>query len=156
MFSRIFPKQIDNAYRGHWLALVILAVILVFRSLMCFNGIFDTPQIATAADGIPVAHFTPDAAQVVLSLFSLLAASNFMPVLLGLFALLRYRAMVPFVYLLLLLQSLVSRGVGLLHPMATVHGSSSAIGSGVILALFAVAVLGFVLSLLNRSDSQEA
>src|SRR5690349_9609594 len=100
MLTRLFPKQIDNSHRGHWLALVILAVILSLRAVMCFNGIFDTLQVATMADGIPVAKFAPDAALAVLSLFALLAASNLVPILLGLVALLRYRAMVPLVYLL--------------------------------------------------------
>ena len=152
MLSRLFPKQIDNTNRGHWLALAILAVILSLRSVMCFNGIFDTLEVATMADGIPVAKFTPDAAQAVLSLFALLAASNLVPILLGFVALLRYRALVPLVYLLLLLQSAASRAVGLLHPL-TQQSANSMIGTAIILGLIAMTVLGFALSLQNRAVS---
>jgi cyanate permease len=81
----------------------------------------------------------------VVALFALLGLFQLLLALLGAVALIRYRAMVPFVYLFLLIQMLGNRGVALLRPMT----ETAAPGSAISLGLLAATLLGFVLSLLN-------
>lgn len=101
----LFPKTIDNVYRGHWLALVLFAPVLLFKSIIGFNVAGLNPTITTArilisADGVPLDSYPADAvAEIVYAS----ASWGFVMVLLALvavLALLRWRALSPFVILL--------------------------------------------------------
>ena len=76
---------------------------------MSLNSIFNTESVAVGADGIPLASFGPEAARQVLLLFALLALGQLAIALVALTALIRYRALVPFVYLVLLGEQLARR-----------------------------------------------
>ncbi len=150
MLARIFPKQIDNAYRGHWLAIWLLVPIVLLRLVIGFNSMVLTRMVATGADGIPLDSFGIAGAQAVIALFALLGLNGLLLALLGIVVLIRYRAMIALFYLLLLLQQLGSRALGLLHPIAK---SGAQTGSALVLGILAVTVIGFVLSLLGKSNS---
>jgi len=152
MLSRIFPKQIDNAYRGHWLAIWLLVPVVLLRLVIGFNSMAFTRMVATTADGIPLDSFGAAGAEAAVSLFALLGLYLLLFALLGAVVLIRYRAMIPFMYLLMLIQQLGSRVLGLLHPIARSGVSSAQTGSALVLAILAATVVGFVLSLLNSSE----
>ena len=151
MFHRLFPKRIDNGFGGHWLAIWLLAPILLVRGMIGFNSMVFSRSIATSADAIPLEKFGSDGAEAVISLFALLGLSTLLFSLLGVVVLTRYRAMIPLMYLVLLAQQLGSKALLFLHPIAR-SGSASA-GSAVVLAILAMTVLGFVLSLAGKAQS---
>ncbi len=148
ILARIIPKQIDNAYRGHWLAIVLLVLNLILRTVMGFNSIVFTRTVATSADGIPLDSYGHDAAGMVLLLFALLGVYGLFLPLLSVVALIRYRAMIPLVYVLLLVFQLGSRAVRLLHPTASLFATP--VGFYVNLGLLALTIIGFGLSLWPR------
>ena len=149
MLARIFPRQADNAsYRGHWLAIWVLAPIVLLRFLMGFNSVFYTRLIATSADGIPLDSYDAAAAQVVIALFALLGLYLLLFALLGLVVLIRYRAMIPLMYLLLLLQQLGSRALAFAHPIG---GATSPAASAIVIGILALTVIGLVLSLQSKA-----
>lgn len=152
MLDRIFPQQFDNAFRGHRLAIWLLIPIVVLRLIMGANSILITRAVATSADGIALSSFNAPGAEAVLSLFALLGLSLLMLALQGVLVLIRYRAMIPFFYLLLLLQELGPKALALAHPMAR---SGAGTGAAFVLAMLAMTLIGFVLSLANRSPSLE-
>src|SRR5690349_8347545 len=118
MLDRIFPKQFDNIFRGHWLGLWLLAPVLLARLAIGVNSTLNTRTVAESADGIPLDTFSAAAANTVVSLFALSGFSFILLSLLGILVMLRYRAMIPLMYLLLLIQQLGNRGLLLLHPIA--------------------------------------
>jgi hypothetical protein len=73
---------------------------------MALNSIFNGRSVASTADGIPLDSFTPAGAQTVVALFALFGLARLMLTLVGLVVLLRYRALVPFLFALLLLEHL--------------------------------------------------
>lgn len=154
MLRRIFPTQFDNTYRGHWLAIWILVPVVLLELVIGANSIVNTRSVAMDADGIPLDRFSPEAATAVISLFALLGLSRLLFALLGVMALIRYHAMIPFIYLLLLVLQLGSKALLLLHPAIRSIGHNSAAGSAVILALIAMLLTGFVLSLLGKADPE--
>ena len=121
MLSRIFPTQVDNNYRGHRLAIWLLVPIILLRGLIGFNSIFFARTVATSADGVPLDSFTPAAAGTVLALFALLGLFSLLLALLGLVVLVRYRAMIPFLYLFLLIQELGNKAVLLAYRSHDPH-----------------------------------
>ena len=52
MFGRLFPKEFNNAYRGHWLALVILGLLLFLRLAQTGMGLVDPVLVIRGPDGI--------------------------------------------------------------------------------------------------------
>ena len=72
MLRRIFPRQFDNTYRGHWLAVWILVTVVLLELVIGANSIVNTRSVAMGADGIPLDRFGAEAATTVISLFALL------------------------------------------------------------------------------------
>src|SRR5947209_1500726 len=150
MLNRIFPKQFDNTYRGHWLALVLFVLIVALRAVQGFNSLIWTQQIMESADGIPVGTFGPVAASEAILIFALLGMHLLMLPLISAVALFRYRAMVPFLLLMLLVVQLGTRCVHLLHPtVGATAGSAEPIGFYMNLGILAATAIAFVLSLVR-------
>src|ERR1041384_397384 len=101
MLDRIFPKQFDNTYRGHWLGVALFVPIVLLKAIQGVNSIIMTRQIMTSADGIPLDSFNSAAAQNAIADFALLGMYLLIIPLIGAISLIRYRAMIPFLYLML-------------------------------------------------------
>lgn len=72
MLDRLLPKRIDNAYRGHKLALWLLAALVLMKGGIGLGTIFNGHSAATSADGIPLDTFTPAGAQAFLALLAVM------------------------------------------------------------------------------------
>ena len=149
MLDRIFPAQFDNAYRGHRLALWLFGLLVVVRLGIALGSIFNGYQAASSADGVPLDTFPPAASQAVVTLFALLGLVHVMLLLICIVALVRYRTMIPLMFVLLLLEYLCRRLILLLMPTA---GTGTPPGLFVNLALLAVMIGGLVLSLWQRES----
>lgn len=150
--NRIFPKQIDNSFRGHWLAVWLLIPIVLLRGIIGFNSIFFTRAIATSADGIPLDKLGADGAQAVVSIFALLGLYFLLFALLGAVVLIRYRAMIPFLYIFLLAQQLGSKALLFANPI--VRSETTSASSVVVLTILAMTIAGFILSLMTKRNSR--
>jgi len=148
MFQRIFPKQIDNHFPGHWLAQVIFALLILARGAMGFNSILLTHDVVTKADGIPLDSYGAPAAAAVLLLFKITGLLIVLLALLGLLALIRYRAMIPLLYLVQIIQIGGSKWLAMAYPVT--RSSAIAMGVPIVQIMIALALLGFVLCLIKR------
>ena len=153
MFQQLLPTRIDNTYRGRRLALWLFAVVVFMRLTMSLNSVLNGHSVVSSADGIPIDAYPPAAAQTVVSLFALPGFATFVICLLGILVLARYRAMVPLMFSLLLLQSLGGRLILRFLPIAR---SGTPVGVYVNLVLLALLVGGLALSLWRRGDLQAA
>ncbi len=113
------------------------------------NSMISTRMVAMSADGIPLDRYGNGGAEAVIALFALLGLSRLVIALLCVVALIRYRSMLPLLYLTLLLLHLGGRVLNTLHPIAN---SGAASGGVVVNGLLALLVLGFVFSLVGKSD----
>ena len=151
MFELILPRQIDNTYHGHWLALWLLGALIVMKAGIGLGTIFNGRSAAIDADGIPLDTFTPAGAGAFLAIFATWGVSQVILNLIGALVLVRYRAMVPFMFALLLLEHLGRKLVFVFLPIAR---SESAPGFYINLVIVAVMIAGLVLSLWNRHSRQ--
>ena len=122
MLGRIFPKQIDNDYRGYKLAIWLLVPIVLLKFFMGLNVAGLNPWIsnrfvAKTADGIPLETFGAEAASTVMFLFASWGLILLVLSLLGIVVLIRYRAMVPLMYLLLSIEQFGRMGISLVSPI---------------------------------------
>jgi hypothetical protein len=146
LLRRLFPGQIDNNFRGHRLALWLFGFYALVKLVQGAESVFNGYATAKHADGIPLDSYGAAVVQTMLSLFALLGLNLLVFPLLGAIALVRYRAMIPLLYLMMVLLSLGGRAVQLVLPVARLDGVQP-IGFYVNLVLLAVLLLGFALSL---------
>src|SRR5438067_9841017 len=118
MLDLIFPKSIDNHYRGHRLALWLLWLIVAMNVAIDLAAIFTPDGGAESADGIPLSTYPATAAAAVIGVAAYLGLAGLMVDLIYLLALVRYRAMVPLLYLLLIVQYPAHKAIGLIKPIA--------------------------------------
>lgn len=161
MLRRIFPEQFSNAYAGHWLAIWILIPIVLMKLLMGANVAGLNPWVSSrlimqTADGIPVNTFGAQAGAVAVFLFASWGLALFVLSLLGVVALIRYRAMIPLVYILLSIEQLGRKGLSVIHPM-TSNGAGLSPGFWINAGLSAALVIGFILSVASsKTDPSPA
>ena len=118
---------------------------------MSLNSIFNTRSVAVGADGIPLDSYGAAGAREVLLLFALMALGHLMITLIALVTLLRYRALVPFIYLVLLGEQIARRAIG--QSYAAPGARLTDIAWYVNYGLIALTALGLVLSLVPRKPS---
>ncbi len=150
MLDRLFPRQIDNAYRGRRLGLWLFVPILIVELGIGGNSMINPHTVAATADGIPVDSYGPAGAAQVISLFALLGFCRLLFALLGVLALIRYRAAIALIYLVFLALHLGNKVLNLAHPTVSSGAPSAGLGSAVVLTLLAMLLVGFALSLSER------
>jgi hypothetical protein len=148
MLERLFPDRIDNRFEGHRLALWLLAIHVALKLVISVNSIANTAKIAAGADGFRLASYGADGAQAVLMLFAVDAVAGSTFALLGVIALLRYRAMVPMVLLLLLFEYAGRRLIVMSYPIE--RGSSMSFAFALNVAMLALLLVALGLSLWPR------
>ena len=149
MLDRLFPKQIDNDYRGYWLALGLFVLLLLVRVMQGLESVFNTHDTMINADGIPLDNYDAAAALTMIRMFALLGLNLLVIPMLSLVALARYRAMIPLLFLMSLLVQISGRALVFLHPV--VRSGGPPIGSIVNLVIIMATIIGFVLSLQDRA-----
>lgn len=139
--------RIETAYRGHGLALWLLALVASVKIAQSLSVLFGADFVVRTADGIPLDAYTPAGAQTVLSLFALLGFDRLVIGLLAVLVLIRYRGMVAAMFTLLLLHDLGKQLVLQLFPIVRV---GAPLGPIVNLVLLGLTIVGLALSLWNR------
>jgi hypothetical protein len=150
MIERIFPKQFDNIYRGHWLGLVLFASIAAIKAMQGFESVIFPKDTMVRADGIPLDKFGPLAGSEAILMFALLGMWLLVIPLQSIVVLIRYRSMIPFMLLLLVIVQLSARLVHLLHPtIMETAGNPAPVGLYVNLGILAATLIAFLLCLLS-------
>jgi len=152
MFNQLLPRYVDNTYHGYKLALWLFAVVVFMKVAISLNCIFNGRLVASSADGIPLDTFTPACARMVVSDFALWGLSQLIICLLCILVLARYRALIPFMFALLLLEYLSRRLILQVMPIPRIGTPP---GFFVNLVLLALMVVGLALSLWSH-DSRQA
>jgi len=134
-FETLLPARIDNTLTGRKLPFYFLAAYALLsaaRSLVHLlapdggaGSIAGMDLSVTGADGIIFAFALWGSAQLLLALIQLLVV-------------IRYRALVPLMYLLLLLEILLRQLVGRMRPVTFAHTPPGAIDNHILLPLAAL------------------
>jgi hypothetical protein len=147
MFDGLLPRSIDNAYRGHKAALWIFGLLLLMKSAIGLNSIFNGYVVMSTADGIAVNTYPAAAAQNLVALWALVGLSHVVISALCVLVLIRYRGMVPLMFGLLLLQHLGGRLILQFLPIVRTGAPPA---SAINLALLTLIIVGLGLSLWRR------
>lgn len=147
MLRLLFPGVIDNTYRGQWLGYWLLAPVLLLKLAIAVASIA-VPRQTFVADAIDVSTFSAAALSEATTTMALLGLVHLCIGLMGVLAMVRYRAMVPLIHLWLLAEFLARRVILAAYPIDRVDGPST--GSMVNLVLISLMTLGLALSIWPR------
>jgi hypothetical protein len=151
MPNRLLPRQGDNAYRGYMLALWLFGILVLLKTIISVNSMINARGVATSADGVPLDTFGPEGARAFVNLFALLGLSNLVICILCIVVLARYRALVPLMFSLLLLQHLARKLIHQAMPTVTTGNPPASVINLVLLALM---VVGLALSLASPDKTR--
>jgi hypothetical protein len=147
MFEDMLPRSFDNSYRGQKLALWLYGLLVLMKSVIGLNSIFNGASVMTTADGIALNTYPAAATQNLVALWALLGLAHVVTGVLGVLVLIRYRGMVPLMFGLLLLQHLGGRLIDHFLPIVRTGAPPA---SAINLVLLALIIVGLGLSLWRR------
>ena len=147
MLKRILPERIDNRYRGHPLALWLFVLVALQKLGVSLTHLFKADGGAQSISTIPLDSYPAGAAQNIIGLYARLGLEQILLVALFVLVLVRYRAMIPLMYVVVVVHYLASRGVGVMKPLV-IAGTSGARTPALVVAV--LSVIGLVLSLTGR------
>jgi len=153
MFNPLLPSRADNTYGGYKVALWLFGALLFIKTAMCVNCIFNGYEVATKADGVPLATFSHDASQTIVNLFASWGLAHLCLAIIGVVVLVRYRSLVSFMFALLLAEQLSRRVLHGFIPTVRVGAPPATIVNLILLTLM---VSGLALSLLKRRGTADA
>ena len=149
----ILPAQIDVADRVHPAANALLAAVLLMKTAIALGPIFNGRVAAQSADGIPLETFGPGGAATVLAVFAIWGVAQLVISAFGVLALVRYRALIPLMFVLLLLEHAARRLALMALPVARTGAPPGVFVNLAILALM-IAGLGFALRASPRTEGR--
>lgn len=147
MLDRLLPRRLDNTYRGYRLGIWLFALVVALKTAQSLAAIFGAHSIAISADGLPVDSFPPAAAQTVVALFALRSLWRLLFCLLCVLALVRYRAAIPLLFMVLAVEYAAAELIVRFLPLGR---TGTPPGPMVNLVAFGVSVAGLALALARR------
>ena len=150
MLSLIFPKKFDNDYRGYKLAIWLLVLLLLFKTSISVNAVGWNPlmtsgEVLQRADRIPLDTFSANAADAAVLLFAVWGVTHLVFNVLGFIAVVRYRTMIPLIYLLMAIDHIGRRALVDVYPISRVDAGT--VNVPVNLILIALLLIGCGMSL---------
>ena len=143
--SLFLPAQPANRYPGHWTGLVLFGLLTLFDVVTSIGSTVAPDRAAIGAEGIPVMSYGEAGAAAFLSLFSTLGATGLALSVFSVLALVRYRALIPFVALVHVLLAAGKRAINIAAPLPgrPDTGELLTLGTGFMLAYLLVIALAW-------------
>ena len=146
IFSILLPAKIDNAIRGRKLPFYVFALYAIVSTVRSCIHLLSPDGGAGTIAGMDLSVAGADG---IIFAFALWGSSQLLFAIIQLLVVFRYRSLVPFMYLMLILEVLLRELVGHMKPVTFAHTPPGAIGNQLILPLAAL-MLGLALWSANR------
>lgn len=141
IFEIILPPQITNTIRGSRIPVIVFALYAVLSTVRSFIHLLAPDGGAGSIAGMDL---SVAGAEGIIFAFGLWGSSQLLLAIVQLLVVIRYRSLVPLMYVLLILEILLRELVGRIKPVTFAHTPPGAIGNQVVIV---VAVLMLALSL---------
>lgn len=107
MIKLIFPDVLNNQYKGHKIAVYAFYILTAFTLWRSQHHLFAADGGAQSIATIPLDSFTEAGAQAVVGAFGLWGLSQLIVGFIYLIVSLKYRSMIPLMYLLMIFEYVV-------------------------------------------------
>ena len=143
IIERIFPKNLNNDYKGYKFVLYVFFALTALTLWRSQHHLFSADGGAQTIATIPLDTFTTSGAAAVIGVFGLWGLSQLIIGMIYLIVSLRYRAMIPLMYLLMFVEYFVRTVYfPLAKPIPTAGTAPGATGN-LPLMIIAFVMLGF-------------
>ena len=146
----VLPKEINNNYKGRKIALYLFYLFTVITIIRSLIHMFAPDGGAQTIATIPLNTFTNEGASTVIFIFSLWGLSQLIMGIFYVMVSLRYKSLIPLMYLFIFIEYLMRLILGTLKPIET---SGTAPGA-IINFIFPPLVLVLFLLSLNTKKSK--
>ena len=149
IFDILLPAQIDNTIRGTKIPFYIFTLYAIVSTVRSCIHLLSSDGGAGTIAGMDLSVAGADG---IIFAFALWGSSQLLFAMIQLLAVIRYRSLIPFMWLMLALEILLRELVGKMKPVTFAHTPPGAIGNQIILPL---AVAMVVWSLWSGSKKTE-
>lgn len=147
MLKRILPGQVDNRFRGLAVALWLFVPLALMKVALGLTHILRADGGAQSVSTMPLDSYPPGAAQNIVGLMARMGLEQLLLGFIFLVVLLRYRALIPLMYVVAVLHYLGATAIASMKPLS-LAGTSGA--STMHLVIAAISAVGLALSLVER------
>jgi hypothetical protein len=144
VWQRLLPASASADFTGRPLALWALYPVTAITLWRSQHHMFAPDGGAESIATIPLSRYSPDASANIIAMFAQWGLSQLLLGLVMLVVAMRYRALVPLMWLLLCLEYAGRQGLGLIKPVHTA-GTAPGAAANPLLLLLAVVMLALAL-----------
>ena len=138
IFETLLPAKVDNVIRGTKIPFYIFALYTIVSTVRSCIHLLSPDGGAGTIAGMDLSVAGADG---IIFAFALWGSSQLLFALIQLLAVIRYRSLIPFMWLMLALEVLLRELVGAMKPITFAHTPPGAIGNQIILPLAVVMVV---------------
>lgn len=131
----LFPTNLNNTIRGTRIPVYIFALYTLISAVRSCIHLLAPDGGAGSIAGMDL---TVEGAEGIIFAFALWGSSQLLFAIIQLLVVFRYRSLVPFMWLMLILEVLLRQLVGTMKPVTFAHTPPGAIGNQLILPLAAL------------------
>jgi hypothetical protein len=127
--SSLLPKSLNNDYHGHIIAKVgflFITIVTLIRSLI---HIFAMDGGAQSIATIPLDNYSIEASATIIMMFALWGISQLLMGIVYGVVYVRYKSLIPFMYLTLIIEYALRIMVGMMKPIITVGTAPGSISN---------------------------
>ncbi len=152
MLQKIFPKVVDNSYRGHATAKWLL-ILYVMKSFLAGSiHMFAADGGAQSIASITLDQFTQGGANSLITIFAMWGMEQVVIGLVGVVILLRYRSLIPMMTLVYVSEYLGRFAISFITPgVVSAHTPPGAVAD---LVLIPLTIVMFLLSLTDVNTAE--
>jgi hypothetical protein len=151
-FEILLPSKIDNVLRGTKIPLYLFALYAIVSAVRSCIHLLSPDGGAGSIAGMDLSVAGADG---IIFAFALWGSSQLLFAIIQLLVVLRYRSLVPFMWLMLALEVLLRELVGAMKPVTFAHTPPGAIGNQLILPLAVGMVVWSVWSAYRNKDTAQ-
>jgi hypothetical protein len=138
IFEILLPAKIDNVIRGTKIPFYVFALYVIVSTVRSCIHLLSPDGGAGTIAGMDLSVAGADG---IIFAFSLWGSSQLLFAIIQLLTVIRYRSLIPFMWLMLALEILLRELVGKMKPVTFAHTPPGAIGNQIILPLAVVMVV---------------
>lgn len=144
IIDKVLPSKIDNSYSGYKIAYIVFSIITAISFIRSCIHVISPDGGASSIAGMNID--LPGGDGIVFA-FALWGSSQLLFAFIQILVCIRYKSLVPLMYIFLILETLMRIGIGTFKPVEFSHVPPGATGNHIMLPL---AIVMLVLSLIDR------
>jgi hypothetical protein len=143
----LFPMNVNNTIRGTRIPVYIFSLYAIFSAVRSCIHLLAQDGGAGSIAGMDL---TVTGAEGIIFAFALWGSSQLLFAIIQLLVVIRYRSLVPLMWLMLILEVLLRQLVGVMKPVTFAHTPPGAIGNQLVLPLAALILVWSVWSTVRQ------